>query len=207
MSSASSSLGAITAAIGSPTKRTTPSARIGCADRLVIELVQHRRDRLHALEIGGGDHHRARRRVDLVDLARRRPGCARSAPSARRQIGGEAAVAGDQRRVFQPADGAADPGRCRMPLVSRLRSCGGSAPARGAPPRAPGRAGIRRWSDDPPADRSASAAASAAARKTSSPGAWPFERGFGLARCGAGTARRRRRRRGRRRSCRLAADR
>ena len=29
------------------------------AERLVLELVQHRQDRLHAGEIGGGDHHRA----------------------------------------------------------------------------------------------------------------------------------------------------
>ena len=37
--------------------------------RLVVELVQHRLDRLHAGEIGGGDDPRALRRVDLVDFA------------------------------------------------------------------------------------------------------------------------------------------
>src|SRR6185312_4554599 len=41
----------------------------GLAYRLVIELVQHRRDLLHAREIGGGDDGRAIGRRDGFDLS------------------------------------------------------------------------------------------------------------------------------------------
>ncbi len=79
------------------------------ADRPVIEFMQHRRDFLHAPEIGGGDHHRALRRGDPRDLARRDRATHEAYPMRCGEIGGKAALAGNQRRIFQPPDGAADP--------------------------------------------------------------------------------------------------
>jgi len=79
------------------------------ADRLVIELVQHRQDRLHALEIGGGDDRRTRRRFDILNLSRSDRAAHEAQPVGGGEIGGEAALAGDQRRIFNAPNGAADP--------------------------------------------------------------------------------------------------
>jgi hypothetical protein len=40
------------------------------ADRLVVELMQHRRDRLEAFHVGGGNDPGAIRRLDVFDLPR-----------------------------------------------------------------------------------------------------------------------------------------
>ena len=93
------------------------------ADRPVVELVQHRQDFLHALEIGGGDDHRAVRRIDPRDFSRRQRAAHEAHPMRRRQVGGEAALALDQRRVFQPADGAADPGHAGAFGVRVMAPC------------------------------------------------------------------------------------
>ena len=79
------------------------------ADRLVIELVQHRQDRLHALEIGGGDDRRVRRRFDVLNLSSGERAAHEAHPVDGGEIGGEAALAGDQRGIFDAPDGAADP--------------------------------------------------------------------------------------------------
>ena len=176
MSSASSSLAATTAAIASPTKRTCAVGQDRLADRLVVELVQHRRDLLHAVKIGGGDHHRAVRRDDALNFAGGDRAAHEAHPMRGGQVGGEAALAGDQRRVFDAADGAADPfqpSRLWLRLVGAvmIATC---VPARGAPRRAPDRAGRRRRSGGLRADRPRQLAASAAARKAASFGAWPL---------------------------------
>ena len=79
------------------------------ADRPVIEFVQHRRDLLNALQVSGGDNRRVVRRHDLFDF----PGGDRATHDAHPicgwQVGGEAAIPGDQRGIFQAADGAANP--------------------------------------------------------------------------------------------------
>ncbi len=79
-------------------------------DRLVIELVQHRHDRFHAGEVGGGDHQRAVRLGDPPQAAGGHRAAHEAHPMRRRQIGGEAALPGEQRGIFDASDGAADPG-------------------------------------------------------------------------------------------------
>ena len=61
-------------------------------DRLVVELVQHRQDRLHAGEIGGGDDERAVRLVDAPQAAGGHRAAHETHPVRRRQVGGEAAL-------------------------------------------------------------------------------------------------------------------
>ena len=78
-------------------------------DRLIIELVQHRPDRPHAVEIGGAINARSVRRGDADDAAGGNGTADETHPLGGVEIAGEAAAAGHQRRVFQPADGAADP--------------------------------------------------------------------------------------------------
>ena len=121
-------------------------------DRPVIELVQHRRDRPHAGKIGAGDDWRTVRRGDGDDA----PGRHWAADKAHRisggEIGGEAAAALDQRRVFQPPHRAADPfrpkafGRARHRLfITRRPRCGArefAPPARS--PRSPAHRACRR---------------------------------------------------------------
>ncbi len=79
------------------------------ADRHVAELVQHRPDRLDLLHIDGRHDRRAVGRGDAQDAS----GGHRAAHEAhvlrRRQIAGEASNAGDQRRILEPPDRAADP--------------------------------------------------------------------------------------------------
>jgi hypothetical protein len=72
--------------------------------------MQHRQNFLHTREIGGGDHHGVLRRVDLGEFSGGDRAAHEAHPMGGGQIGGEAASPGDQCRVFQPADGAADPG-------------------------------------------------------------------------------------------------
>ena len=79
------------------------------ADRLVVELVQHRRDFLHALEIGGSEDHRVLRRANVHDFSSRHRAAHKAHPMRCGEIGGEAPLAGDQRGIFQAANGAADP--------------------------------------------------------------------------------------------------
>ena len=78
-------------------------------DRLIIELVQHRPDRPHAVEIGGAINARSVRRGDADDAAGGNGAADEAHPKGGVEIAGEAAAAGHQRRVFQPADGAANP--------------------------------------------------------------------------------------------------
>ncbi len=78
--------------------------------RLVVELVQHRLDRLHVGEIGRGDDPRVLRRVDLADFAGGDGAAHEAHPVHRLHVSREAAAAGDQRGILQPPDGTADPG-------------------------------------------------------------------------------------------------
>ena len=173
MSSASSSLCATTAATSSPMKRTTPSASTGCADRLVVELVQHRRDLLHALEIGSRDHHGA------VRCARR----SRSFPAAtglrtkRTQwAAGRSAVkrpcpvikaGSSSRRIARPTQVMPEP---RVPCA--LTMC--CSPARGERRRARDRADIPHWSDGLPKDRWPWRRLQRLHGRLCRPGAWPL---------------------------------
>ena len=79
------------------------------ADRHIVELVQHRPDRLHRRKVGGRDHRRACGRIDPHDPPGRDRAAHEAHPAGRRQVAGEAALAGDQGRVLDPADRAADP--------------------------------------------------------------------------------------------------
>ena len=79
------------------------------ADRYVIELLQHRPDRLDGGEIGGGDDRRAFWWRNPYDSPRSDRASHEAYPVRRPQIGGETAVARDQRRVLEPPDRAADP--------------------------------------------------------------------------------------------------
>ncbi len=79
------------------------------ADRLVIKLIQHRQDRLHALEIGGGNDRRTRRRFDVLNLSGGDRAAHEAHPVGGGEIGGETALAGDERGIFDTPDGAADP--------------------------------------------------------------------------------------------------
>jgi hypothetical protein len=78
--------------------------------RLVVELVQHRLDRLHVDEIGRADHPRILRRFDLADFAGGGGAAHEAHPVHRLHVSREAAAAGDQRGILQPPDGTADPG-------------------------------------------------------------------------------------------------
>ncbi len=79
-------------------------------DRLIIEFVQHRPDRPHAVEVRGANDVGAVRRGDAHDAAGRDRTADETHPMRGGKIGGEAAAPGHQRRVFQAPDGAADPG-------------------------------------------------------------------------------------------------
>ena len=79
------------------------------ADGAIRKFMQHRRDHLHALKIGGGDHHFAAGIADLDDLAGGFRAPHKAHPMCGGQVGGEATLAAHQRRIFKPADGAADP--------------------------------------------------------------------------------------------------
>ncbi len=145
-------------------------------DRDVIELVQHRPDRLHARELGHGQHHRALRRRDALDLA----GCHRAShephPALRRQIAGEAPEARDQSRILDPADRAADPGLA----VMRMRA---HAAARSSARRVTVRTRSRRYfalACRSSSGSTAAAAASAAAAKASRGRLLAVERCFGF---------------------------
>jgi hypothetical protein len=78
-------------------------------DRLIVELVQHRPDRPHAVEIGGAINARSVGRGDADDAAGGDGTADETHPKGGIEIAGEPAAAGDQRRVFQPADRTADP--------------------------------------------------------------------------------------------------
>ncbi len=78
-------------------------------DRLVVELVQHRRDFLHVLEISRRDYHCIGRCADISQLS----GGYRAAHETHPMGGGgircKAALPSDQSGILKPADGAADP--------------------------------------------------------------------------------------------------
>ena len=86
------------------------------ADRDVIELVQHRPDRLDGCQIGGGEHQRALGCVDPNDPARRHRASHEADPSRGREIACEAAATGDQRRILEASDRAADPAATAVAL-------------------------------------------------------------------------------------------
>ena len=142
------------------------------ADRQVVELVQHRRDRLHAVEIGGGDRPCAPcGAVDLGDLRRPRPAlrtkrtqCAAGRSAVKRPCP-VISAGSSSRRMARPTQVMPEPLVCARSCQLRPLQ---RAPHHGAHQIAPV---IRRGLDDPPAARSPFAAASAAARKTASPGA------------------------------------
>ena len=79
------------------------------ADRHVVELVQHRLDRLHRGKVGSRDDRRALGCRDPPDPARGDRAPHKAHPACRRQVAGEAAIAGHQRRILEPPDRAADP--------------------------------------------------------------------------------------------------
>ena len=163
MSSASSRDAAITAATGWPTKVTASAARIGCVDRHVVGPVEERPDAGDAGKVGGGEHRRALRPLDAEDAAAgdRAPDEGDGA-GAGRGIGGEPAVAGEQRAVLAPRQRACRP-----------RSCG-HRPFERTPRHHRDQLGLVlgvAWIS--PNGSKAARAASAAARKTASPGASP----------------------------------
>ncbi len=88
-----------------------------CEDRLtdplIIELVQHRRDCLHAFEVSGGDHHRTFGASDAFNLSSRDSTAHEADPMGRGQVGREPSLARDQGRVFQSPDRASNPGHAR----------------------------------------------------------------------------------------------
>ena len=122
------------------------------ANRQIIEFVQHRRDRPQRRKVGGGTTSApsgAKMRVmtpAATELRTKRTQCAAARSAVKRPC--PVTSAGSS----SAPDRASDPFSPREPLVC-ARSFDWSAPARGAPRRAPGRAGSRRWSGDPPADR------------------------------------------------------
>ena len=79
------------------------------ADRHVIELVQHRPDRLDRGNIRRGQDRGTRWRHDAHDPAGRDRAAHEAHPLGRGQVGGEAPLTGHERGIFEPADGAAHP--------------------------------------------------------------------------------------------------
>src|SRR5262249_35688953 len=89
------------------------------ADRHVFELVQHWPDRLDGGEFGGGDDRRALGWRNPYVSPRSDRASHEAYPVRRPQIGGETAVARDQRRVLEPPDRAADPAPPGAPCMTR----------------------------------------------------------------------------------------
>ena len=79
------------------------------ADRHVVELVQHRLDRLHRREVGSRNDRRAGRCGNPHDPAGGQRAPDKADPARRRQVAGEPALAGHQGWVLDPPHRAADP--------------------------------------------------------------------------------------------------
>ncbi len=94
------------------------------ADGHVIKLVQHRPDRFDGCQIGGGDDQRVLGCADPNDPPRRHRASHEADPPRGRQIAGEAAATGDQGRILEASDRAANP----APTAVALGIAGHSVP-------------------------------------------------------------------------------
>ena len=76
-------------------------------DRHVVELVQHRPQRLHRREVGGGDDHSPFRLDDADDAPRRHRAPDEAHPQRGGEVAGEPPQAGHQHVILDPTEGAA----------------------------------------------------------------------------------------------------
>ena len=87
--------------------------------RHIVELVQHRLDRLDRRDVGGGDHICAGRHADAVDATRRDRTSHETNPMRRRQVGGEMALPRHQAPDPRAAGSSGRPRSFRSPWSGR----------------------------------------------------------------------------------------